>query len=494
MYAVEVLGIKKRFGGVQAIKNIDLKLRQGEIHAIVGENGAGKSTLMKILSGAYIKDAGQIKIFGQQRQIGHPKASKKLGIGIVYQEFSLVPSLSVAENIFLDRISNKAGFINYKKLNAQTKQIISQFGFNIDPKVKVEDLSVGWQQIIEITKVLSQDIKILILDEPTAVLSPAEITILFDILKKLKQKGVSILYISHRLEEIFEIADSLTVIKDGQSIATKAIAEVNKDKVVEYMIGRPMESLFPQRESQRGEEILRVENLSNTPLFSSISFSLKKGEILGFSGLIGAGRSELARVLFGIDKKTSGQIFYKGQKINIRSPKQAISYGIGLVPEDRKTQGAILSMSIAKNTTLPKLMSLCRAGFIRLAKEKKIMDEYKRKLNIRMGGHHLPVSSLSGGNQQKVVLAKWLHSHPEVLILDEPTRGVDIGAKAEIYEIIKELSNAGYALILISSELIELIGMCDRVIVLSEGKQKGEIEKAQLTEKAIMELAIPNRS
>lgn len=494
MYAVEVQGIKKRFGGVQAIKNIDLKLAQGEIHAIVGENGAGKSTLMKILSGAYIKDGGSIKIFGKETAIGHPKMSKNLGIGIVYQEFSLVPSLSIAENIFLDRISNKAGFINYKKLNTQTSEIISQFGFKIDPKTKVEDLSVGWQQIIEITKVLSQDIKILILDEPTAVLSPAEISILFDILKRLKEKDVSILYISHRLEEIFEIADSLTVIKDGQSIVTRPIAEVNKEKVVEYMIGRSMESLFPTINHLMGEEILRVENLSNTPFFSDISFSLKKGEILGFSGFIGAGRTELARVLFGIDKKTEGEIYLHEEKISFRNSRHAISKGIGLVPEDRKTQGAILSMAIAKNTTLPKLKDLCLGGFIRFGKEKSIMDKYKDKLKIRMGGNYLPVSSLSGGNQQKVVLAKWLHTNPEVLILDEPTRGVDIGAKAEIYEIIKELSVAGYALIIISSELIELIGLCHRVIVLSEGKQKGEIPQNQLTEKAIMELAIPHRS
>ncbi len=494
MHAIEVQGIKKHFGGVHAIKNIDLTLNKGEIHAIVGENGAGKSTLMKILSGAYIKDSGTIKIFGKEYAIGNPKASKKLGIGIVYQEFSLVPDLTIAENIFLDRISNHFGFVDHKNLQKKTKNIIKQFGFDIEPQKKVEDLSVGWQQIIEITKVLSQDIKILILDEPTAVLSPAEIKILFQILKKLKSQDVSILYISHRLEEIFEIADRLTVVKDGESIVTKAISEVTESQVVEYMIGRSMESLFPKRVFKKGKEILRVEKLSNTPLFSDISFSLKEGEILGLAGLIGAGRTEVARVIFGVDKKTDGHIYIHGKKVNIRNPYQAISHGVGLVPEDRKAQGAILSMAIAENTTLPRLFDICHMGFINFVKENHIMNKFKKKLAIRMGANYLPVSSLSGGNQQKVILAKWLFAAPKILILDEPTRGVDIGAKAEIYEIITKLSMAGYALILISSELIELMGLCDRVIILSEGRQKGELSKDNLSEKTIMEFAIPSRS
>lgn len=493
MYAVEVQGITKRFGGVRAIKNIDLTLKKGEIHAVVGENGAGKSTLMKILSGAYIKDGGSIKIFGKESAIGNPKISKKLGIGIVYQEFSLVPDLSIAENIFLDRIGGSAGFVDHKALQVKTKEIIKQFGFDIKPQKKVEDLSVGWQQIIEITKVLSQDIKILILDEPTAVLSPAEIEVLFEILHRLKDQGVSILYISHRLEEIFEIADSLTVIKDGKSIVTKPAAEVTKHQVVEYMIGRSMESLFPEREPKKGKEILRVEKLSNIPLFSDISFSLKEGEILGFAGLIGAGRTEVARVLFGADRKTSGDIYIHGKKVSIRSPRQAISRGIGMVPEDRKSQGAILSMGIAENTTLPRLLDICRLSFINFFKENRIMHEFKQKLGIRMGGNYLPVSSLSGGNQQKVVLAKWLFADPKILILDEPTRGVDIGAKAEIYEIIAKLSAEGYGLIVVSSELLELMGLCDRIIVLSEGKQKGVLLKDEFSEQAIMQLAIPSR-
>lgn len=492
--AIEVKGIQKRFGGVIAIKNIDLGLRKGEIHAIVGENGAGKSTLMKILSGAYIKDSGDITVFGKPTEIGSPKISKNYGIGIVYQEFSLVPDLSVAENIFLDRISNVMGYVDHAELQKKTKKIIKQFGFDIDPKKKVEELSVGWQQIIEITKVLSQDIKILILDEPTAVLSPQEIKILFEILNNLRNKGVSILYISHRLGEIFEIADRLTVIKDGESIVTKKISEVTEKQVVEYMIGRPMDSLFPNRVPQYGKEILRVERLSNGELFNDISFALKEGEILGFAGLIGAGRTEVARVLFGADKKTSGDIYVRGEKVNIRNPRQAIAQGIGLVPEDRKVQGAILDMPIVQNVTMTRLLEVSKAGFLNGRKENSIMDGYKGKLGIRMGGNNLPVGSLSGGNQQKVVLAKWLFADPKILILDEPTRGVDIGAKAEIYEIIAELASLGYALIVISSELLELIGLCDRVIVLSEGKQKGILPKEELSEKAIMELAIPNRT
>ncbi len=494
MNAIEVKAVQKYFGGVKAIKNIDLSLKEGEIHAIVGENGAGKSTLMKILSGAYIKDKGEITIFGKQVEIGSPKVSKKHGIGIVYQEFSLVPDLSVAENIFLDRISNSIGFVNHKALQEKTKKIIGQFGFDIDPQKKVEEFSVGWQQIIEITKVLSQDIKILILDEPTAVLSPQEIRVLFEILNKLKNQGVSILYISHRLEEIFEIADRLTVIKDGSSIATKEISEVTEKQVVEYMIGRPMDSLFPEKTSNLGKELLRVEHLSNGNLFNDVSFSLKEGEILGFAGLIGAGRTEVARVLFGIDSKTSGDIYLHGEKVNIRSPRQAIANGIGLVPEDRKMQGAILEMPIVQNVTMTKLFDVSKIGFINFRKENNIMSSFKEKLGIRMGGSQLPVSSLSGGNQQKVVLAKWLFADPKILILDEPTRGVDVGAKAEIYEIISELAKLGYALIVISSELLELIGLCDRILVLSEGQQKGILPKAEFSEKAIMELAIPSRT
>lgn len=494
MNAIEVKGIQKNFGGVKAIKNIDLSLREGEIHAVVGENGAGKSTLMKILSGAYIKDRGEITIFGKATEIGSPKVSKKHGIGIVYQEFSLVPDLSVAENIFLDRISNTAGFVNHKVLQKKTKEIISQFGFDIDPRKKVEEFSVGWQQIIEITKVLSQDIKVLILDEPTAVLSPQEIHVLFEILNKLKNQGVSILYISHRLEEIFEIADRLTVIKDGESIVTKEISEVTEKEVVEYMIGRPMDSLFPDRIANLGNEVLRAEHLSNDNFFNDVSFSLKEGEILGFAGLIGAGRTEVARVLFGIDSKTSGDIYLHGKKVNIRSPRQAIAHGIGLVPEDRKMQGAILEMPIVQNVTMARLFDVSKAGFINFRKENNVMDDFKGKLGIRMGGGYLPVSSLSGGNQQKVVLAKWLFANPKILILDEPTRGVDVGAKADIYKIISELSQLGYALIVISSELLELIGLCDRILVLSEGKQKGILSKEEFSEKAIMELAIPSRT
>ncbi|MHC4722185.1 MAG: sugar ABC transporter ATP-binding protein [Planctomycetota bacterium] len=494
-YRVEMTDITKSFGGVHALKDVSFKVRPGQIHAMVGENGAGKSTLMKILSGAYQKDSGNIRIDGEEVNITNPHMGRKSGIAIIYQEFALAPDLTVAENIYLDHLGSRKGFINWSRLYRDASEVIKSVGFDINPRSKVGDLTVAYRQVVEITKALSEKAKILILDEPTAVLAPRETEQLFEVLKKLKQQDVSIIYISHRLDEIFRIADIVTVIKDGTVTGTVNPADVNTDDIISMMIGRKLTAMFPKRDCQIGEDIFGVENLTRGREVRNVSFSVRAGEVLGVAGLVGAGRTETMRAIFGADPKDAGKITLDGQRLRINSPTDAVRAGIGLLPEDRKEQGTILAMSVRKNVTMPSLWSrFARFGFIKQAEEKKTTRELIEKLAIKTNSTETDVTDLSGGNQQKVVLAKWLGTDCRVIILDEPTRGVDVGAKVEIYNLINELAGAGLAIIVISSEMMEVIGICDRALVMREGRIQGVLEKDELTEENIMTLAIVKQS
>ncbi|MHC4843362.1 MAG: sugar ABC transporter ATP-binding protein [Planctomycetota bacterium] len=490
-FSVEMEGITKSFGGVHALRDVDFRVEAGQVHALVGENGAGKSTLMKILSGAYQKDTGQIKIDGEVVNIPNPHAGRKRGIAIIYQEFALAPDLTVAENIYLDHLSSRRGFINWKALYRNAGDLISSLGFDINPRSKVEDLSVAYQQVVEITKALSEDAKILILDEPTAVLAPREVERLFEVLRRLKEQGVSIIYISHRLEEVFQIADKITVLRDGAVSGAVQREKATTDEVINLMIGRKLTTMFPKRECEIGEEVFKVEGLNRGRQVRDVTFEVREGEVVGIAGLVGSGRTETVRAIFGADKKDSGKIWLKGKPLKITSPKRAVQSGIGLVPEDRKGQGTILSMSIRENITMPSIWKIMgKVGIIKRRKEKGITEGLIQKLAIKSRGTESKVADLSGGNQQKVVLAKWFGTECEVIILDEPTRGVDVGAKVEIYNLINELASNGLGIIVISSEMIEVIGICDRVIVMREGKIGAVLKKGELTEENIMRPAI----
>lgn len=489
-YRVEMRGISKSYGGVKALKNVDLAVRQGEIHALVGENGAGKSTLMKILAGAITMDKGKIMLDGTEVAITDPKSARDLGIGIIYQEFVLAKDLTVAENIYLNKLSS--GFIiNWKKLQDDAKQLLDNLGFNIDPTVKIESLSVAHQQVVEICKALSQNSKILILDEPTAVLATREVERLFALLKNLKEQNVSIIYISHRLEEVFYIADTITVLKDGSTVGTVKTKDTTKDEIIRMMIGRNLEAMFPHREAQIGAEVLRVENLCRGDRVKNVSLAVRAGEIVGINGLVGAGRTETVRAIFGADKKDKGQVFVLGKEANIKSPLDAVRWGVGLLPEDRKAQGVLLHMSVKVNATMSSIKQITRyRGWINQKAETTLVQSLVRKLAIKTSSIEADVSSLSGGNQQKVAFSKWLASDCKVLILDEPTRGVDVGAKVEIYKLINEIAQQGVGVLMISSDMPEVIGMCDRVLVMKDGRVTGELHKAELNEENILRLAI----
>ncbi len=494
-YAIEAVGISKSFGGVRALKSINFQARRGSIHCLVGENGAGKSTLMKIFSGVLHKDAGKTLVDGREMELASPKDSSAAGIGIIYQEFVLAPDLSVAENIFLSDLAPGGFFIRWKELNRKAAAIIHDFGFTINPRTPVRKLSVAYMQIVEIAKALAKNVRVLILDEPTAVLSEPEIQVLFRVLRRLKESGVTIVYISHRLEEVFEIADAITVIKDGESILTRKRDSIDRAGIIHAMTGRDMQNLFPPRRPRRtGSCKLVAKQVAQREIIRGVSLELAQGEIVGIAGLVGSGRSEFARTLFGIDRLTAGEIEVDAKPARIRTPREAMRHGIGLVPENRKDQGLILRMSVAENLTQANLPSVTRRLlFINRAEENRVTDDYVRRLRIKRNQNADPVGSLSGGNQQKVVLAKWLHSGCRFLILDEPTRGVDVGAKYEIYDLIQELAAGGYGILVISSEMLEIIGLCDRAYVFSEGRVTGCLTGGELTEKNIMQLAIPSR-
>ncbi len=479
----------KEFPGVKALNNVDFSLRKGEVHALVGENGAGKSTLMKILSGAYAKDNGTIEFDGKEVEIPSPKASEKLGIAIIYQELNLINRISVAENVFLGRAPKKNGVIHWKKMYKDAKELFNSFDINIDVSKFARDFSIAQQQIIEIIKAVSINAKVVIMDEPTSSLTENETQILFKIIRSLKAKGISIIFITHRLDEIFEISDRLTVLRDGCYIGTKDVKDITKSELIKMMIGRELKQQFPQRNVQIGDECFRVEHISDDNKVKDVSFCVHKGEVLGFAGLVGAGRTETMRLIFGADKKTKGKVFISNKEVQIKRPKQSVGEKVGFVTENRKEEGLFLKLPVKNNIVSVAIDKIKTLKVLDFKKEKAFCEKYITDLRIHTPSINQSVVFLSGGNQQKVVLAKWLFSDSEVMILDEPTRGIDVGAKREIFEIINQLAAQGKAIIFISSEMEEILGVSDRIIVMHEGKISGEVMKKDFSEQVITEYA-----
>ena len=488
---LQVNQVSKSFPGVRALDNVSLELAAGEVLAMVGENGAGKSTLIKILGGAHQADSGDLTIQGNSTLITSPADAQLHGISIIYQEFNLIPDLSVRENIYLGREYRSGIFIDEKKEKDGVEVLFNQLGIDLDSETPCRELSIAEQQVVEIAKALSLDARILVMDEPSATLTQQEVDRLFKLIRDLKEKGIGIIYISHRLEEVFEIGDRVMVLRDGHNVVTKSIAEVDRSKLIEWMVGRSLESEFPPRAKQVGEERLRVENISNGSGVKNVSFSLMAGEILGFAGLVGAGRTETMRLIFGADKKDSGEIFLNGKSVTILSPEDAIDKGICLLTEDRKNQGLVLVHSVLENFGLPNLKNYSGSLFLDETTEREHFQKYKSDIQIKVSNTDQEVGQLSGGNQQKVVLAKWLERNADILIFDEPTRGIDVGAKFEIYQLMNSLAEAGKGIIMISSELPEVLGMSDRIIVMRDGQIQGELnDVSQASQEAVMQLAV----
>lgn len=487
---LEMVGITKRFPGVLALDGVSFDLRGGEVHALVGENGAGKSTLMKILNGALQADAGQIRLDGQPVRIANPTAAARLGIAMIYQELCLAPHLTVGENLFLGREPLRAGLVDFRALHARAQHYLDDLQCGVSSRQKVRDLGIAGQQMVEIAKALSQNARFLVMDEPTASLSEAETQRLFQRIRALREAGVGIAYISHRLEEVLEIADRVTVLRDGKVVAAGLpVSATSIPDLVRLMVGREIKQVYPKREPKIGEEILRVEGLSRPPALRDVSFSLRRGEILGLGGLMGAGRTELARALFGADQPTAGRIFIEGRQVRINSPQDAIAAGIALLPEDRKRDGLALGLPLRANVTLPSLWRVLVRGLVSLRRERQVAGDLARRVDIRAASVDQLVRNLSGGNQQKVVVAKWLLTQARVFIFDEPTQGIDVGAKAEVYRLIEELADQGAGIILISSYLPELLALADRVLVLCRGRVTGELSRSEATQERVLELA-----
>jgi ribose transport system ATP-binding protein len=487
---IQMSGISKSFSGNQVLNDVSFELANGEIHALMGENGAGKSTLMKILSGIHHKDSGHIRVDGEEHTFKTIKDSERCGIHVIHQELNILPDLSVAENLFLGKeLTYGFGIMKRAEMRRQAHDLLCKLGLDIDPKTRAGDLSVGKQQLVEIAKAIASDAKYIVMDEPTAALTDREIQTLFETVRELKNKGISFVYISHRMEEIFAICDRITILRDGQYAGVRDIPKTSFDEIVAMMVGRELGERFPERQHCIGDTKLSVDNLCANHVFENVSFELRKGEVLVLAGLMGAGRTEVAQTLFGARKANSGSITIDGQAVKIHNPIQAMQHKIGFVTEDRKTEGLLLDFSIQDNIMLTNFDKTCRMGITQPTSENQFVQKFIDQLAIRTTNAHLPVKSLSGGNQQKVVLAKWLGTEPDILILDEPTRGVDIGAKKEIYTIINQLAEAGVAILMISSELPEVIGMADRVLVMHEGRITGEVNKSNMTQENIMHYA-----
>ncbi len=485
-------GIDKSFPGVHALKEVDLTLNAGEVLALLGENGAGKSTLIKVLGGAHTPESGTILIDGNVANPGSPADSQAAGIAIIHQEFNLAPDLSVRENLFLGReILGKYRLINAAAESREARALFARMKVAVEPEARCRDLTVAQQQMVEIAKALLVNARILVMDEPTAALTEREVDRLLEIIAELRDDGIGIIYISHRLDEIYRIAGRIVVLRDGASVGGGTTAELDKNRLIELMVGRSLEEEFPPRTPNLGKERLRVENLCRGDAVRDVSFSVRAGEVLGLAGLVGAGRTETARLIFGADRPDSGKIFLDGQRAEIRSPRDAIRRRICLLTEDRKGQGLVLIHSVRDNFGLPNLRDFRRGIFIDEEAESTALEGYVRALSIKISGDNQAAGNLSGGNQQKIVLAKWLQRNADVLIFDEPTRGIDVGAKFEIYLLINKLAAEGKAIILISSELPEILGMCDRVLVVHEGEIRGEVtDVANATQHDLLSLAI----
>ncbi len=488
---LEMKGIRKAFSGVTVLHGVDFTLYPGEIHALMGENGAGKSTLMKILAGVHRKDGGAIRIAEEEREIVSAREAMELGVAVIHQELNLIPHLTVMENLFLGRemVYGPTGWIRWNRMKEEARRWLDPLGLKVDPSREVSSLSVGEQQLVEIARALSMQAKILVLDEPTSALTNREIDTLFQILRSLKEQGVGMIYIAHRMEEIFEICDRITVLRDGEWIGTRRADETDVDELIRMMVGRDIKNHHFREPVEPGEERLRVEGLTRAGQVEDVSFSIRSGEIVGLTGLMGAGRTETARLLFGIDSPDRGTVRVDGKEVRIRHPVDAIREGIAFVTENRKEEGLVLSLSVRENLSLPNLEALSTRGVIRSREEERLVEELIRQLSIKTAGPGQEVRFLSGGNQQKVVIGKWLAASPRVLILDEPTRGVDIGAKEEIYRLMNRLTREGMAILLISSDLPEVLGMSDRVLVMYQGRITAEFAREEATQEKILAAA-----
>jgi ribose transport system ATP-binding protein len=491
MYRVEMYNIYKSFEGVKALHDMNLCVRPGEVHALMGENGAGKSTLIRCLSGAHSPDSGDILTEGEHVHFRSPCDGINRGISVIYQEFALIPHLTVAENVMLDSFRDHHGLINWNELYAQAQKSLEDIGFgNIDVHAKVRDLSVAYQQAVEICKALYRQAKVLVLDEPTAVMTDNEVKQLFKLIKQLKDRNVSVIYISHRLDEVFQIADRITVMKDGQYVTTVSTGDIDKKKLVSLMVGREMATYYPKRNSNIGEVVLTAEHIKAGMAVKDISFDVREGEIVGLSGLVGSGRTEAVRAMLGADKLDGGMVTLRGQKVTMKTMKDAYQHGIGYLSEDRKNQGILLRRPIYQNITLTSLKKISKAGWVNRKNENSLVGRYIKGLSIKTSNPKNNTESLSGGNQQKVAVAKILAADTKVIFLDEPTRGVDVGAKEEIFNIINDLVAQRYAVVIISSEMEEIIGMCDRAFIIREGKSVKELQKDELNEINIIQYAM----
>ncbi len=489
---LEMRSIGKHFGGVHALRDVTFTAEGGEVHALMGENGAGKSTLMKILSGAYVPDDGDVLLDGKPLTLGSPHAARDQGISVIYQEFSLARHLTVAENIYLDDLGQGSAVVNWRQLKARARRLLESLDLgDLDVSTPVSQLSVAQQQVVEICKALSHPSRVLVFDEPSAVLTARETARLFQLIARLKSEGVCIIYISHRLEEIFGICDYATVLKDGRRVDTVKVSEIDQTQLVQMMIGREIGDLFPTRQTTIGPTVLEVRHLRVGNRVDDVSFEAKAGEVVGFSGLVGSGRTETLRAIFGADRKDAGQILLSGKPLDNRSPRQGVLSGIGMLPEDRKHQGVLLDLSIRINAMMrPRNPHRRFAGWLNRRAEEAETTALIEALRVKARDMETPVGNLSGGNQQKVALMKWVSSGCKVLILDEPTRGVDVGAKIEIYQIINQLAESGIAVIVISSDMPEIIGLCDRVLVMRMGRVAGELHGEEITENALINFAM----
>ena len=494
-FILELEGITKSFSGVKALNNVHFKLKPGEIHALIGENGAGKSTFIKVITGVHAPSEGEMYLNGQRVTFKNPNEASNAGIAAIYQHVTCYPDLTVTENIFMghEKLEKWTRRVLWNQMHEEAGRLLRELGADFDPKTQMGALSVAQQQIVEIAKALSTNARIIIMDEPTAALTVRESEQLYKITEQLRAGGASIIFISHRFEDIYRLADNATVFRDGKYIGTWGVRDISKEDLIVAMVGREITQLFPKKEPNIQEEVMRVEGLSKTGYFADVSFSLHKGEIVGFTGLVGAGRSEVCQAIFGIHPYERGKVFIDGKEVTIRNPQDAIGLGIGYLPEDRQKQSLILSWDIVSNITLSALGKLAHKGWIRRVKERVLAKRLSEKVHVKAGSIFDLVSSLSGGNQQKVVIAKLLTSDLKIIILDEPTKGVDVGAKSAIYEIIGELAAQGYGIILISSEMPEIIGLSDRVVVMREGRITRELDRSEATQEKILEAAMERR-
>ncbi len=492
MALLEMKGIGKSFSGVTVLKDINLDVRRGEVHVLLGENGAGKSTIIKILTGAYTKDQGEIRWDGRPIEIAKPSDAISIGIATIYQELNLIPHLSVAENIFLGHEKKKRGrysLLDRKYMQDRSRELMAKLGQNIDPTCLVNSLGVGQQQLVEIAKALSLNAELIIMDEPTSSLSAQEAEQLLSTIESLREQGLTFIYVSHRLEEIKRIGDRITVLRDGTKIETVDVLTTSIDRMIELMVGRSLNNKYPKKEFTRGQEALRVENLKMKGSSQHLSFTAYQGEILGFSGLVGAGRTELMKTIFGAEPKEDGKVYVFGEEVTIRQPRNAIEAGFAFITEDRKMEGLFLDQSLVFNTSIANLREVKSNGLLSHMKMKEIAEKYVGELQIRPNNINLPGRNFSGGNQQKVVIAKWLFTNARIFIFDEPTRGIDVGAKVEVYNLMNELVESGACVIIVSSDLPEILGMCDRILVMSEGRITADLQRSDATQEVIMKAA-----